>query len=175
MVKKSIQNGVLLDNVIYSISPDNKYRYSLGTKGKNTLYCFGINPSTATPENYDSTIKKVVNNAREKGFDSFVMLNIYPFRATNPKELPDTMLEQEHNKNVQIILNLVKNGSTIWAAWGNLIDSRPWLKSCRDEITQKINKNKKNIRWVKMGTLTVKNNPRHPLYLKIQDFSEFRV
>ena len=102
-------NKHLADNVIYSASPDDKYRYSLGTKGKNTLYCFGINPSTATPEKYDPTIKKVANNARQKGFDSFVMLNIYPLRATNPVDLPDTTLMEEHEQNIQIILDLIKN------------------------------------------------------------------
>ena len=28
-------------------------------------------------------------------------------------------------------------------------------------------------RWVKMGGLTKKGNPRHPLYLKCQPFSEY--
>ena len=165
MTKEPAENSDFPDDVIYSTSPDNQYRYSLGIKGENTLYCFGINPSTATPEKYDATIRKVANNAHQKGFDSFVMLNIYPLRATNPEDLPDTMITEEHEQNVQIILDLIKNGSTIWAAWGNLIDSRPWLKNCRDDIISRIEKCKKDINWVKMGDLTVKNNPRHPLYL----------
>ena len=160
---------------IYSNSPDNLYRYSLGTKGRNTLYCFGINPSTATPENYDPTLKRVMSVADKKGFDSFVMLNIYPLRATNPDDLPASLNNDEHIKNLQIILKLLKNGSTIWAAWGNLIDTRQWLKDCRDDILRRIQKSKKDVNWVKMGALTVKQNPRHPLYTKLQDFSEFCI
>ena len=44
-----MKNKNLADNTIYLNSPDNKYRYAFGIKGKNTLYCIGINPSTATP------------------------------------------------------------------------------------------------------------------------------
>jgi len=168
-----MKNNDLPDNIVYLKSSDNKYRYALGTKGNNTLYCFGINPSTATPEDYDQTLKKVMDTAYKKGFDSFVMLNIYPLRSTNPEDLPETIAENEHDKNVKIIMDLIKDGSTIWVAWGNLIDSRPWLRNCRDEILQKIQKSRKNISWVKMGDLTVRQNPRHPLYTRYQDFSEF--
>jgi len=174
MPKKANDSHTLSKNTIHSTSPDNKYRYALGTKGKNTLYCFGINPSTATPENYDPTMRKVSNVALHSGFDSFIMLNIYPLRATNPGDLPYSLDKNEHDKNIKIVMDLINDESTIWAAWGNLIDSRPWLRGCLDDIYQKIQKSKKNINWVKMGSLTIKQNPRHPLYLKYQDFSEFR-
>ena len=159
-------------NVIYSHSRDNRYRYSLGTKGENTLFCFGINPSTATPDNYDPTLRKVRNVAQRQGFDSFVMFNIYPFRATNPDDLPANMEKKEHENNIRIILDTIQDGSVIWAAWGNLINSRAWLADCRNELITKMQKSKKSIKWVKMGDLTVRNNPRHPLYLRYQDFSE---
>ena len=142
------------DKVIYLKSTDNKYRYALGTKGNNTLYCFGINPSTATPQKYDRTVTKVKNIAYKKSYDSFVMFNIYPLRATNPNDLPENCNLDEHKNNIDAILSLVKDRSTIWAAWGNLINSRPWLKKCRDDILFNIQRNK-NIHWVKMGNLTV--------------------
>lgn len=171
-VKKSTD---LFDTTIYLKSPDNKYRYALGTKGEKTLFCFGINPSTATPEKHDQTISKVKNITYKKGFDSFVMLNIYPLRATDPKLLPEKVDWQEHNINVDAILHLLKDGAVVWAAWGDLINSRKWLKECRNDILSKIMKTNKNIRWVKMGALTKNGNPRHPLYLKYQDFSNYEI
>jgi hypothetical protein len=165
----------LFDNAIYMASKDNKYRYTLGTKGENTLYCFGINPSTATPEKYDQTIIRVSKTALKMGFDSFVMLNLYPLRATDPGDLPEDCNWSEHNKNVHAILDVIKPGSTIWAAWGDLIDSRKWLNGCLKAILELISLYKKDICWVKMGDLTKKGNPRHPLYLKYQPFSEYRV
>ena len=172
---QKIVNSDSLNNKIYSTSKDNRYRYSLGTKGKKTLYCFGVNPSTATAEKYDQTVKRVEKTAYRAGFDSFTMLNIYPLRATKPNTLPKSLDLSEHKKNISKILDLIKDGSTIWAAWGNSIDLRFWLKDCRNEILQKINKSKRNINWVKMGDLTIKKNPRHPLYLKYQDFSNLYI
>jgi hypothetical protein len=174
---------------IYINSNDNKYRYALGTSGQKTLFCFGINPSTATSEETDTTITKVENIAYKKGkakniafketFDSFVMFNIYPLRATNPKELPqkikNVIKSPEHIKNVECILKLIKNESVIWAAWGNLLHSRDWLDDCLKDILYNIDKMKTGIRWVRMGNLTVENEPLHPSRVKYQKFSKFTI
>jgi len=164
----------LFENTIYLKSADNKYRYALGTKGEKTLYCIGVNPSTATPEQYDPTITRVSHTAKKAGFDSFVMLNIYPLRATNPDDLPKVPDWKEHNINMDAILHVIKNGSTVWAAWGDLINKRPWLIECRDSVLKLIKMYRK-IDWVKMGELTRSKNPRHPLYLKYQPFSKFNI
>jgi hypothetical protein len=163
----------LFEKTIYLKSPDNKYRYALGTKGDNTLYFIGINPSTATPEKYDPTTTRVCRTAKKMGFDSFVMLNVYPIRATDSADLPTTPDWKEHKINMDAILHVIKDGSTIWAGWGDLIRKRSWFFDCRDAIFGLIKKQKKDIRWVKMGNLTKSGNPRHPLYLKCQPFSEY--
>jgi hypothetical protein len=164
----------LFKESIYLKSGDNKYRYALGTKGENTLYCIGVNPSTATPENYDPTITRVSHVANKNGFDSFIMLNICPLRATNPDDLPKVPDWKEHNINTDAVLRVIKNGSTVWAAWGDLITKRPWLIECRNGVLNQIRKYRK-VNWVKMGELTKYGNPRHPLYLKYQPFSEFKI
>jgi len=158
---------------VYLKSPDNNYRYALGTRGEKTLYCFGINPSTATLERDDPTIRKVKNCAYKNGFDSVVMLNVYPQRATNPDNLDKNVNLNEHRINIEKIMEVVENGSTVWAAWGNLINKRPYLRDCLIEIQKELET--KNIHWVKMDDLTRRGNPRHPLYVKYQPFSEFRI
>ena len=170
-----MENNEVHGRVIYRNSDDNQYRYALGIKGEKTLYCIGINPNTATPENYDQTMKKLRKAANLYGFDSFVMFNIYPLRAATPDKLPKTVNWSEHNENVKIILDLIKDGSTIWAAWGNSINSRPWLDNCLADITNNIKKTKKKIKWVKMGKLTNKQHPRHPSRLRYQEFSPFTL
>jgi hypothetical protein len=165
-------NNDLFDSVIYVKSKDNNYRYALGTKGENTLYCFGINPSTATPEKYDPTITRVCHIAKKTGFDSFVMLNIYPLRATNPNDIPMVPDWKEHNINMDAVLHVIKNGSTVWAAWGDLVYKRLWLIDCRDSVLKLVQMYRK-VDWVKMGELTRSGNPRHPLYFKYQNFSDF--
>jgi len=164
----------LFDTAIYEISPDNKYRYALGIQGKNTLYCIGVNPSMATPEKYDPTIMRVGSTANKMGFDSFVMLNLYPLRATNPDDLPVEYDIDCYCANVQNILRVVKDESVIWAAWGDLIHKRPYIIKCRDTIIDLLQRHRKP-KWVKMGELTKSGNPRHPLYLKYQPFSEYAI
>ena len=158
---------------IYQKSSNNKYRYALGEKSNKTLYCFGINPSTATLKKDDPTVRKVKNLAHKNEFDSVVMLNVYPQRATNPDCLDNEINLKEHYKNILKIVDIIEDGSVIWAAWGNLINKRPYLRSCLHQIQCMLKE--KNIQWVKMGELTKEGNPRHPLYLKYQSFSEYSV
>lgn len=73
---------------IYEIDELNKYRFALGSISEKTLFVFGINPSTADDKEPDPTIRKVMGFAKENGYTSFVMFNLYPQRATNPNDLP---------------------------------------------------------------------------------------
>ena len=103
----------LFKNEIYENSKNDKYRYSLGIKGEEPLYCFGINPHFATPDFYDLTMKKLQKVANMHGFDSFVMFNIYPFRSSSPDALPNEMDSLENSQNIIKILEILKNGSSI--------------------------------------------------------------
>lgn len=67
-----------------------EYRYILGTRGKKPLICVGINPSTARPGALDPTLKSVERIARNNGFDSFIMFNVYAQRATSPDDMEHT-------------------------------------------------------------------------------------
>ena len=63
---------------------DDKVRFILGEVGTNTIICFGINPSTANDIKDDPTISKIRKIASENNCDGWIMLNLYPQRATNP-------------------------------------------------------------------------------------------
>ena len=66
------------------------YRYVLGRVGKHPLVCIGINPSTAQPGALDPTLKSVERLANANGFDSWIMFNVYPQRATDPNDMDKT-------------------------------------------------------------------------------------
>lgn len=63
------------------------YRYVLGRVGRHPLVCIGINPSTAQPGALDPTLKSVERLANANDFDSWIMFNVYPQRATDPNDM----------------------------------------------------------------------------------------
>lgn len=149
---------------IYENDDANLHRYLLGESGSHMLACFGLNPSTASPARLDQTLKSVKRISKYNGFDGWVMYNLYPKRATNPALLPIRCSKQEHAKNCEIILQSLKllNIKTIWLAYGNLVESRTYLRSCGSDIFQSLLP--LNLQWKAISRPTRKGHPRHPLY-----------
>ena len=150
---------------------DDTERFILGESGANPIICFGINPSTANDIKYDPTILKIRKIASENNCDSWVMLNLYPQRATNPNDMhkkADNDLKIKNYEVTRSVFNIYPNALTL-ASWGNAIEKRKYLKDCLKEILA-IAPDRK---WVCRGKLTVKGNPRHQLYVpdntKLQD------
>ncbi len=143
-------------------------RYTLGQpvtgKGKSNLVCFGINPSTARPNDLDNTLKSVERIAKRAGYDGWIMLNVYPQRATNPNDLHTDIQHEIHKKNVERISRVLTDYNvTILAAWGTLINKRPYLKECLQDIYTVTKKSK--TKWVSIGKTSKEGHPHHPLYL----------
>ena len=111
-----------------------EYRYILGTRGKNPLICIGINPSTARPGDLDNTLKSVERIAKNNGYDSFIMFNVYAQRATDPNAMDTAFNEPLHRENMaafRYVLGLYgeEHRPAVWAAWGTLIEKRPYLQT----------------------------------------------
>jgi hypothetical protein len=149
---------------IYECDEINHVRYVLGTVGNRPLLCFGINPSTATPDDLDNTLKSVQRLALNNGFDSWIMMNVYTQRATDPDNMHQLFNEEIHKNNLKFIENILsEKDATIWAAWGTLIEKRPYLKLCLLDIYN-LSTNY-NCDWVSIGNISKKGHPHHPLYL----------
>ncbi|GHT78019.1 hypothetical protein FACS1894104_0570 [Actinomycetota bacterium] len=126
------------------------------------MICFGINPSTAEPNNLDPTLTRVSKYAITNGFDSWIMLNIYPQRQTNPQDMHSQLNEEWHKENVEHISNLLAGKNyTIWAAWGENIAIRPYLMDCLKSINEVVQST--DCRWYALGQ-SEKQHPFHPLY-----------
>ena len=143
------------------------YRYILGTRGENPLICVGINPSTAVPGDLDNTLKSVERIARHNGFDSFIMFNVYAQRATDPDKMDRECNPRLHRENLAAFRAALTAGTaapTVWAAWGTLIEKRPYLQDClRDMIAVG---EECGARWVTAGKRSRRGHPHHPLYLR---------
>lgn len=150
---------------LYETTDDNAARFILGTAGINPLVCFGINPSTAEPNNLDPTVNIVSRLAQSNGYDSFVMLNVYPQRATNPDHLHaecDAWLTSENKRHIAALIQ--GRHLTLWAAWGALIDKREYLTALVQGIIAM--PELQGCQWVSRGKLTKDGHPHHPLYVK---------
>ena len=144
-----------------------EYRYILGTRGKKPLICVGINPSTAEPDNLDPTLKSAERIAHHNGYDSFLMFNVYAQRATNPDDMEkeyNAWLQQENAKAFSYLMDLCGERPAIWAAWGNLIEKRPYLVPCVADLIRL--GNERDAVWYHAGPISAHGHPHHPLYLK---------
>lgn len=160
---------------IYHNDRNDKWRYALGKAGKNPLLTIGLNPSTATQEKADTTVAKVEQVALNNRHDGFIMLNLYPVRATNFRDLPATVNAEAFAKNLDAIEDVVKAHSkpVIWAAWGTSVKHHPFFEEARDQLFSRLSKYKAN--WLHFGNLTAGGHPRHPSRLSYNwKFSPFK-
>jgi hypothetical protein len=154
---------------IYDNNDDNTARYTLSPQGEKLLFCFGINPSTASPEKLDNTLRSVERIAHRHDFDTFMMFNVYPQRATDPNDMHTVLDEDLHKQNLFYIEKYLKvhPERNILAAWGTLIHKRPYLKEClRDIYTLS---QKYNCSWHSIGKRSKSGHPHHPLYLSNEE------
>ena len=144
-----------------------EYRYILGTRGARPLICIGVNPSTAAPGALDNTLKSAERIALFNGYDSFIMFNVYAQRATSPDDMDrelNPLLHAENLKAFQYVLEHSGPAPAVWAAWGAVIEKRPWLPRCvRDmaDVGRAF-----GARWYTAGPRSKAGHPHHPLYLR---------
>ncbi|MCX6052805.1 MAG: DUF1643 domain-containing protein [Campylobacterales bacterium] len=151
-----------------------EYRYLLGIKGDNPLYCIGMNPSTALPTRFDQTVLKVFGLALVHGYDSCVMMNLLPIMETNSSKVTNNNHKKYLEKNINHIVNIVNND--ILVCWGDKISQNSNMKDSFFSIYDKL-KDKK-IEWLCIDNekedllLTQQGNPRHPS--RIYNFRELK-
>ena len=99
------------------------------------------------------------------GHDSWIMMNLYPQRSTDSNGMHQTFNPEIHAENLKHIENIFSSHhTTIWAALGTLIEKRPFLGECLQNI-YKLSQ-KYDCRWISIGKINKKGHPHHPLYLK---------
>lgn len=121
---------------------DEKERYILGQPGKRNMLVFGANPSTAAPgeNNNDPTVRKVRKLTAEAGYGGWIMANIYPLRAADPKGLPKQADKALLEKNIKVLKTLIHayRIDAVWAAWGDIIDTRFYLGEVLYDIQEEL-------------------------------------
>ena len=158
-----------------------EYRYILGTRGAHPLICIGVNPSTAAPDALDNTLKSVERVARFNGFDSFIMFNVYAQRATRPGDMDKARNDMLHRENLEAFRYILRASlprrPAVWAAWGAVIEQRPYLPRCVEDMIAV--GEEYGAEWFTAGQRSKKGHPHHPLYLKkdsvLEPFEDIKV
>lgn len=167
----------LFDNGSAVISECGKYRYQLtrriSAKPKICLFIM-LNPSTADASEDDPTIRRCMNFARDWDCGELIVVNLFAYRATDPKELraPDTVdpVGPENLDWVTRAINRVTElyqgepaGPVVcaWGANGTYMDQDQtmlgWIEGLDSDFRPVIPMCLK---------LTKAGHPGHPLYLK---------
>ena len=151
-----------------TFSPCRTWRYSLWRiwdTDKKRLAVIGLNPSTADETKNDPTVTRCITRAHDLGLGGLLMLNIYGYRATDPKDLwaaqkgdcPDII-----GRGNRHAFRGLKNCGMAIAAWGahGMRYGHGWkvLSWIEEE----------GIRPYCLG-VTKDGSPRHPLYIR-RDF-----
>ena len=106
------------------LSDDHLYRYDLtrywrepGEPERGVVTFIGLNPSTADAQEDDPTIRRCIGFARQWGYDGLHMVNLFAYRATNPKNMkaaPDPVGPD----NDRTIRKVCYQSETVVACWG---------------------------------------------------------
>ncbi len=144
--------------------------YGTPAAGLSPLVFIMLNPSTADADVDDATIRRCVGFARREGANGITVVNLYAWRATDPRELAKVTNPTEGLQDVAdaaICAALCNDGALpVIVAWGaappcfTRRDSYHWYR-VRD-VLDIIHDCGRPMRC--LGT-TKDGHPKHPLYL----------
>jgi len=144
-------------------SEDRVYRYLLRREiwpQRTTCLFIMLNPSTADESKNDPTITRCINFARHWGFGRLEVVNLFAYRATDPKELYSIERASAIGPdNPYHIKAAILEADRVVCAWGNhgLLHDRGLR--IRDVIIE-------SGKFPLAFKITKKGQPIHPLYQK---------
>lgn len=144
---------------VFSADPLLSYRYLLTRMWdyqRPPLAVIGLNPSTATEVTDDPTIRRLGNFARDNAYGGLLMLNLFAYRATDPREMKRAT-DPIGSLNDEAIAACCGTYDTLcaWGVHGHHLDrDRRVTEHLRDLRT----------RLLCLGR-TSSGAPKHPLYL----------
>jgi hypothetical protein len=151
-----------------TLSDCGRYRYELWRSWDASLpqlAFVGLNPSTADAQEDDATVRRLVRFARDNGCGSLFMVNLFAYRATDPKDLascpdpigPDNDTYLDEVWYFAALRRLV-------LGWGSVKFSRARAKAVLDSARDKKHRGVR-LMDVECFGLNKDGAPVHPLYL----------
>jgi hypothetical protein len=128
----------------------------VGDDNQDVVAFIGLNPSTADESEDDPTIRRCIGFAKSWGFGGIAMLNLFAFRATDPKDMKAAIepVGPWNDEAIRRVTRTCRSTICCWGAHGSYryrdahVRSLLYRKSCYC-----------------LGR-TNAGHPKHPLYLK---------
>lgn len=143
-----------------TLSADKKYRYRLTRRWGDgqgiRIVWIMLNPSTANHEANDPTITRCIGFSKRLGASSLVVVNLFAYRTTNPKELL-RVEDPAGPNNMEALLSAAQCSDEAVAAWGEI--PRRVFERAHEAISAV-----RAMRLKCLGT-TKGGAPRHPVRL----------
>ncbi len=139
-------------------SNDRNYRYALWRTwkpGDGHVLFIGLNPSTADEKEDDPTIRRCIGFAKDSGYGGMNMVNLFAYRATNPREMmkAESPIGPKNNHYLQMYFDPIGFNIACWGIWGVYLNRG---QQVRDMLGDEC---------LHCFGLTKNGEPRHPLYL----------
>lgn len=140
------------------LSDDRRMRYWLLRQWSSArpLVFILLNPSTADASKDDATVRKCYRFAVRLGYGSLVILNLFPFRATDPAELKCAGFPNDATNDE--VIKMFARDCIIVCGWGANARGHPRVDEVM-EILRGQGCRPHALRLLKDGT------PEHPLFL----------
>jgi hypothetical protein len=158
LITKSFTKGDAESVAVYS--PCEAYRYALtrvwDAAGAKVTFVM-LNPSTATEVQNDPTVERCERRARALGFGAFRVVNIFAYRATDPK-LMRAQADPVGAGNDAAILAAADWADRVVCAWGShgaYLDRGAVVEGMLRALGRPL---------FQLG-LTKAGQPKHPLYI----------
>lgn len=144
------------------LSQDRRHRYKLARRWASgpTAGFIMLNPSTADESKDDPTIRRCISFAKREGCGALIVVNLFSFRATSPKDLWAQRHQDRNDADSARHFHeaLEKVDGPLIGAWGAAAITRA-PDICREVTTRY---------WERLQYLglTIGGQPMHPLYIK---------
>lgn len=133
-----------------------RYRlYRAWGPGKRCVFVM-LNPSTADESKNDPTVTRCIGFARDWGYDGVDVVNLFAWRATNPRELY-VVHDPVGPGNDDAVITAARAASRVVVAWGN----HGGLHNRSHQVLDLL----RPVCVPMAFSATKQDQPRHPLYV----------
>lgn len=121
----------------------------------------GLNPSTADEQRLDPTLRRVRAFSDSWGFNTFIMTNVFAFRATLPKDMRKAA-DPVGPENDRLLVDVAGRCEHVIACWGGLSNFPRSLRHRAASIRIMLRDAGRPVQCLGRND---DGSPKHPLYL----------